>query len=89
VDSEGSGDTARGFRLLIGVLLLFTGIVIILAAVFLMLYGSGVWGFGFILIGPVPLAIGGGTEALYIFIAIFVLFVIAIALSILRMVRSS
>lgn len=84
----GIGDTARGLRLLIGVLLLFIGIVIILVAVSLMLYGSGVRGFGFILIGPVPLIIGGGAEALYIFLAIFVLIVIAFVLSILRIVRS-
>lgn len=88
VGSEGSGDAASGLRLLMGVLLLFAGLVIILASVLIMLHGSKVSGFGFILIGPVPLVIGGGVEALYLLLAIFVLVVIVVMLSILRMVRS-
>jgi len=77
-------------RFLAGFIMLFLGIALVFLAVVILAlsYGGEVRGFGFILIGPIPLVISGGAEAAYLLVGVFAAALAAIVIAILLMARA-
>ncbi|MEM4971657.1 MAG: DUF131 domain-containing protein [Sulfolobales archaeon] len=66
-------------RFLVGFILILIGFILVFLAVLLLSLPAGAEarGFGFILIGPIPIMLSGGVEAIYL------LLIIAVALLVL------
>lgn len=74
-------------RSIAGVLLIFLGVFLVFIALAIFLLGSGAKGFGIIIIGPVPILVSGGVEAVLILTAISILVIVIIAIFILTILR--
>lgn len=61
-----------------GVLLIFLGFVLILIAISIAVIGSGARGVGIVVIGPIPIILSGGTDAMIIMLAVMVAILIAL-----------
>lgn len=73
-------------RSLIGVFFLVIGVILIFMAIAMVILGTSVRGsgIGIIIIGPIPLVLSGGADAILIITAISIIIIIAFFLLILR-----
>ncbi|MEM1611235.1 MAG: DUF131 domain-containing protein [Sulfolobales archaeon] len=73
-------------RFLVGLILILIGFILVFLAFLLLSLPAGVEarGFGFILIGPIPIMLSGGVEAIYILLVIAVALLILIAVMLAR-----
>ncbi|MDT7888473.1 MAG: DUF131 domain-containing protein [Desulfurococcales archaeon] len=78
-------------KLPMGFILIMLGSLFVLAAVLILFLSinAEVKGFGFILIGPIPIILSGGADVAYILLAIFGILLIAVLLLFMRVMRNS
>jgi uncharacterized membrane protein len=76
-------------RFLTGFVLIILGFILVFLAllVFSLFTGVEAKGFGFILIGPIPIILSGGAEAIYILLIITIALIIAIVTMLARAIR--
>jgi len=74
---------------LIGFAFIIVGFILVFLALLVFSLFSGVEarGFGFILIGPIPIIMSGGVEAIYISLIIATALIIAVVIMLARAIR--